>query len=357
MPRTSQDYYEILGVPRDASAEQIKRAFRKLALKWHPDRNKNNPAAEERFKAINEAYEVLSDPEKRAKYDKYGEHWRQAEAYEAAGIDPNAGTRWWSGPGGAYRVYVHDVGPDGATSAQVEDFESLFDDVFGGLGGFGAFRTSTATPRRGEDLGGELYLTLSEALHGCRKTAQLQLDEPCGACGGTGHTGGRLCRTCSGRGAVLRHRQLDIKVPAGVRPGQKIRLSGQGAPGAAGSPPGDLLITIRLHPHPVFRVIGDDVELDLPVAPWELALGAEVDVPTLRGSVRVKLPPNSPNGRVLRLRGLGWPKKDGSRGNMLVRLVAAVPRAETVAQREAYERLARAFPRSVRSEWAQRARV
>ena len=338
-------HHGLLGVPRKATADEIKRAYRRFALKRHPDRNKDNPDAEQRFKQVNEAYEVLGDAATRAKYDKYGEHWRQADAYEAAGIDPNAGVRWSTGPGGSRRVYVHRGGEDGIGTDNTGGFGSFdgFGDLFGGM--FGGFRgqAGQSRPTRGEDVGGQLYLTLVEALRGCKKTVQLQGPSPCNECGGAGHANGQLCRTCGGTGEKLERTQLEVTGSAGVRPGSKIRLSGQGMSGTGGGQHGDLLVTIRLEPHPVFRVAGDNIELDLPVAPWELALGASVDVPTLDGTVTVQVPANSPNGRVIRLRGLGWPGKSGTKGNMLVRLVAAVPPATNERQREAYRGLSAAF--------------
>ncbi len=353
MSEHGQDYYDVLGVSRSASADEIKRAFRKAAMKWHPDRNPNDKDAERRFKEINEAYEVLGDPEKRTKYDKYGEHWKQADAYEAAGIDPNAGARYSTGPGGAYSV--HFGGADFDDLGGFGDIGSIFGDLFGG-----ARRRTGRTRRsaRGTDVTGELHLTLREALHGCSKTLQLQSPQVCSACQGAGHTNvGQVCRVCNGSGEQYERRQIEVKVPAGVHEGSRIRLSGQGTPGAAGGKRGDLLITIHLRPHPVFRVIGTDVEVDLPVAPWELALGAEVDVPTLDGVVSVRIPAGSPNGRVIRLRDLGWPKKTGEKGNMLVRLMAAVPPPRNDAQRQAYEAAAEAFAGSVRDAWRDRAVV
>lgn len=359
MPVTVTDYYDILGVSRTASADEIKRAYRRLALKWHPDRNKDDPEAEQRFKRLNEAYEVLRDPATRAKYDKYGEHWRQADAYEAAGIDPNAGVHWSTSPGGSQRVYVRRGRSDPAGATGFEDLEGFsdFEDLFGGMfGGYGR-RSKYARPQRGQDVAGELHLTLKEALHGCKKTVQLQVPEPCATCHGAGHAGGQVCRTCGGSGEVLERKQFEVAVPPGVRPGSKIRLGGQGLRGSAGGTHGDLLITLQFQPHPVFRVVGDDVELDLPVAPWELALGARVDVPTLDGTATVQVPAGSSNGRVIRLRGLGWPRKDGSKGNMLVRLVTAVPAVKNERQKRAYRELASAFGESVRREWEKRAKL
>ena len=258
MPATATDHYEILGVSRTATADEIKRAHRRLALKWHPDRNKDNPDAEERFKQVNEAYEVLGDATTRAKYDKYGEHWKQADAYEAAGIDPNAGVRWSTGPGGSQRVHVYRRGEDGVGTGDFEGFGDFdgFEELFGGMFGGVHGQSRRSRPARGEDVGGELYLTLAEALRGCKKTVQLQGSSPCSECAGAGHANGQLCRTCGGTGEKLERKQLEVSVPAGVRPGSKIRLNEQGTSGAGGGKHGDLLVTIRLQPHPVFRVAG-----------------------------------------------------------------------------------------------------
>jgi len=350
MATGTQDYYDILGVPKSASGEEIKRAYRKLAIKWHPDRNKGCKEAEERFKQINEAYEVLSDPSKRAKYDKYGEHWKEADAYEAAGIDPNAAYRWSTGPAGAYQTFAYGNKTD---FAGFEGIEDLFGSFFGGMR---SSRRHTA-PQRGEDVAGELHLTLAEAFHGCKRSVQLRLPSRCSACRGAGHRDGRLCNNCQGQGETLTTKRLDVTVPAGVHEGSKIRLRGQGTAGSAGGPSGDLLISIHLESHPVFRIVGTNVELDLPVAPWELALGGQVDVPTLTGSARVKIPAGSPNGRVIRLRGMGWPAGKGKKGNMLVRLVASVPGPINARQRQAYETMRDAFPKGVREEWQKRARL
>ena len=338
------DYYETLGVPRTATAEEIKRAYRRLAKKWHPDRNKGSKEAEERFKQVQEAYEVLSDPDKRAKYDKYGQNWEQAEAYEAAGVDPGAGFRWSSTPGGP-------------------DMGSQFGGRPRGFGGFvdlsdmlrGIFESDIGAPtaRRPirRDIKGDLALSLAEALHGCQKGVRLQTQDPCEQCHGAGHVGSQTCQTCQGRGGILRARELDIRVPPGVGEGTTIRLAGQGAGAGSAGPAGDLLITIHLKPHPVFRVVAYDIELDLPVAPWELTLGAKVDVPTLTGTATLTIPAGTPNGRVMRLSGLGWPKKDGSKGDLLVRLIAAVPTPQNDKQREAYQQLAEVFDADIRSEW------
>ncbi len=344
------DYYETLGLPRTATSDEIKQAYRKLAKKWHPDRNKGSKEAEERFKQVQEAYDVLSDPDKRAKYDKYGQNWEQAEAYEAAGVDPGAGFRWWSTSGS----------PDMSVSfgRGHRSFGGFADlsDIFRGFFEDDIRATAARRPVR-RDIKGDLALSLAEALRGCQKGVRLQRHEPCEQCHGTGQVGSQACQACQGRGGVLRARELDIRVPPGVREGTTIRLAGQGAATGHAGPAGDLLITIHLKPHPLFRVVGYDVELDLPVAPWELTLGAKVDVPTLRGTAALTIPPGTPNGRVMRLSGLGWPKKNGSNGDFLVRMLASVPTPQSDRQREAYERLAEAFGTDVRADWEEMAEL
>lgn len=364
MPAATQDYYELLGVSRSATPDDIKRAYRKQAIKHHPDRNKGNKQAEARFKQVNEAYQILSDPKRRSLYDKYGADWKQAEAAEKAGFNPDQG---WSGAGagagrgpyasgqgaGARDWHGHGGGMEGV---DLGDLESMFGGVFdrfrtgeGNEAGRGR-RRAAERPERGQDVQGEIWLTMSEAYHGTRKDISLQVQEPCPECGGTGRKGRRVCPTCQGAGAVIRTRKITVKVPAGVREGSKIRLAGQGSPGMAGSPAGDLFIMVRLQPHPVFTLKGDDLHVNLPVTPWELALGAKVDVPTATGLVEMTIPAGSKTGQTLRLRGQGWPMREGSRGDLYVHLTATVPPATNEAQRRAYEELARASDVDVRQE-------
>jgi curved DNA-binding protein len=347
MQTQAKDFYEVLGVSRSAKPEEIKRAYRKLAKKWHPDCNKGSKEAEERFKGIHQVYKVLSDAESRAKYDKYGEEWEKAEAHEAADAGPGSSFRWEDLPGGSRRVYTHTQGSSGFDTA--DPFADVIGDLFGHMRGPGSGRT------RGADVAGELHLTLQEALHGCKKSLQVRLPEACGACHGSGHSGPQLCGRCQGGGEVLQARKLEVTVPPGVMEGSKIRLRGQGAKGSAGKRAGDLMISIRLESHPIFRLTSCNVELDLPLAPWELALGAEVEVPTLTGTVKLKVPEGSSNGRILRLRGLGWPRKEKTKGDLLVRVTAVVPAPEDETQKEAYRSLAGAFGRSVRAEWQAKA--
>jgi curved DNA-binding protein len=292
-----QDYYETLEVPRTASAEDIRRAYRRLARKYHPDVNKE-PGAEDRFKQISEAYEVLRDEEKRARYDQLGANWK-------AGQDVSGASGFGSADGfGDVRV---DFGGG--------DFSDFFEGLFGqrggrrttgaGFGGFDGFSM------RGGNQEAVLELTLEEAAAGGKRRISL----------GDG-------------------RDFEVEIPRGVRDGQRIRLAGQGSAGPGGGPSGDLFLRVRVKPHPRFRVEGRDLYVDLPVAPWEAALGAEVPVPTLSGSVRLKVPHGSSTGRRLRLRGQGLPSPDGSAGDLYAVLAVHVPKRLTKNERELFEQLA-----------------
>jgi curved DNA-binding protein len=297
MPVASQDYYEALGVPRDASADDIRRAYRNLARRLHPDVNKE-PGAEDRFKAISEAYEVLRDPEKRARYDRLGANWRAGPQPPGGGSAENGFDR-----GSGFRDVRVDVGSGG--------FGDIFDDLFGGRtgragrGGFEGFSF------RGGDQEAELELTLEEAAAGGRR--QLSLGDG---------------------------REFEVEIPPGARDGQRIRLSGQGSPGAGGGESGDLFLRVRLKPHPRFRVHGRDLYVDLAVSPWEAALGADVSVPTLDGSARVKVPAGSSSGRRLRLRGQGLPGGGGSAGDLYAVVMIHVPKKLTRRERELFKQLA-----------------
>ena len=293
MSVTSEDYYEALGVPRDASAEDIRRAYRSLARRYHPDVNKE-PGAEDRFKEISEAYEVLRDPEKRERYDRFG-----------ARSDPGAG--------GAGGFGGFDGGEDfGGVSFDVGggDFSDLFDQLFSRRGA-GRGSSSEGFSMRGGDLEAVLDLALTEAA-----------------------AGGRRWLSIDGR-------SVEVDIPRGVRDGQLIRIPGQGAPGTGGGPPGDLILRIRLRPHPDFRVEGGDLYTDLPVAPWEAALGAEVPVPTLDGTARVKVPAGSSCGRRLRLRGQGLPgNAQAPPGDLYAVVTIQVPKRLTKRERELFHQLA-----------------
>ena len=288
-----KDYYDILGVKPDASEAEIKAAYRKLARQYHPDKNKE-PGAEERFKAINEANEALRDPEKRRTYDQLrAGGYRGGEQFR-----PPPG---W-GQGGGFEF-------GGASDG---DFSDFFESLFGRAGG-GA--RGQARPRRGRDVQAQVQIDLQTAFDGGRTRLAL-------------HDGGN-------------ERVLEVKIPAGILPGQVIRLSGQGQPGAAGGPSGDLMLEVMIRDDPRFKLEGRNVSHVLPLAPWEAALGATVPVPTLAGAVDLRIPAGSQSGRKLRLKGRGLPGSPA--GDQLVELSIRTPAAESDAQREAYEALHKQF--------------
>ena len=319
-----KDYYRILGVDRNADDKTIKSAYRKLARKYHPDVNKGQDA---RFKEINEAYEVLSDPDKRRRYDTLGPDWQRYD-------QPGAGAQ----PGGFNVEY-------GEGRDFSEFFRTIFGDLGGGsgggrggledlLGGYGRGRRA----RRGEDIQAAVEISLEEAFNGTRKSFALELEEPCATCQGSGNVGGKPCTTCHGTGWQGARRDVDVRIPAGVRTGQKVRVSGEGGGGSAGR--GDLYLVVSVAPHPQFERKGDDLHLTLPITAPEAALGATIEVPTLRGKVSMKVPPSTSSGRTFRLPGYGMPRvKGGGAGDELVTVKIMMPAELTAAELELYERL------------------
>jgi len=332
----SKDYYRVLGVKRDASEDQIKQAYRKLARKFHPDLNPGDKTAEEQFKQLQEAYEVLSAAENRKLYDQYGENWRAVKA--GAGAPPPG----WEGAGRSTQGARADSGGFDFGDFDFSNFRTgtqgfdIFEEMFGGAGRGQSRRTG-----RGADVEAELQLSLEEAHRGGRRTLQMQVAEVCPTCNGTGLKDGKTCETCRGAGQVLKPKTIEVNIPAAARDGSTIRLAGQGGAGSNGSEPGDLYLHIRLQPHPLFTVKGDDLEVTLPIAPWEAVLGAKVEAPTIEGKVELTIPSGAKNGQRLRLRGQGLNKRKGGRGDEYVRLKIEVPKEVTDEERRLYEELKR----------------
>jgi curved DNA-binding protein len=324
-----KDYYKILGVSRTASADEIKKAYRRLAREHHPDRSRKTgyPGAEDRIKEINEAYEVLKDPDKRRKYDQLGANWENLSGSRGGGSsrsDPFAGFQ--AGTQGRQGPEFHFSGTG---------FSDFFEQFFGGGDPFKAGPTGsghsgtgtwgTASPgysRAGEDFEGSLMVTLEEALSGATRPVQLQVAH---------HATSRV-----------ENRHFKVRVPSGVRDGQRLRVPGKGGPGFGGGQAGDLFLKVHYAPHPDFRVRGKHLYHDLDLAPWEAVLGARVRIPTLEGSVQLTIPPGTPAGRHLRLRGRGLPEgPNGPRGDLHAVVRITVPETVSSKERDAWERLAR----------------
>lgn len=320
-----KDYYEILGVPRSASKEEIQKAYRKLARKYHPDVSKEADA-EAKFKELSEAYEVLKDPEKRKKYDRFGSAWKQARqtgqpppGWEGIHFD------FGGGPGGGGGFRFEGAGPGFGGSGFSDFFEMLFGQ--GGMGGgrrgagfgggrAGGFRPAGEGPSmKGQDQEAPLTLTLEEAARGGKR--EISLSDP-----RTGES-----------------KTLSVTIPPGVKPGGRIRLAGQGAPGPAGGPPGDLFLKVDVTPHPKLRLEGSHLHTTVPIAPCEAALGGRATVPTLNGTVQVKIPPGTSSGRRIRLRGKGFPGRKGAAGDLFAEFRIVVPEELSEKERKLYEDL------------------
>ncbi len=337
-----RDYYEVLGVNRDADEEAVKRAYRKLAMKHHPDRNQGNSESEAKFKEAKEAYEVLSDDQKRAAYDRFGH----------AGVDPSAGAGGFRGGG-------------------FENFSDAFGDIFSDIFGGGRQRS---TVFRGADLRYNLEVTLEQAARGTETKIRIPTAEPCETCSGTGakpgtepatcptcqghgqvrmqqgffsiqqtcprcHGSGKYipdpCKTCSGAGRVKAHKTLSVRIPAGVDEGDRIRLAGEGEAGVNGGPPGDLYVQLHVKPHAVFTREHDDLHCEMPVSFVTAALGGEIEIPTLDSSAKIKIPAETQSGKVFRLRGKGIKGvRSTSHGDLFCHVVVETPVNLTARQKE-----------------------
>lgn len=361
MPEAKKDYYEILGVPRDADAETIKKAYRKLAIQYHPDKNPGNVAAEEKFKQISEAYEVLSDPEKRRRYDQFG--------HSAFGPAGGAGAGGYGGGFGgidleeALRTFMSAMGGGG----------SIFDDFFG------AEETRRGGRAAGADLRYDLEIDFEEAVLGAQRELTLpmmvecpdcggsgaapgsgretcrqcrgrgvivsqqgfiQFRQTCPNCGGSGQVTSRPCRTCRGEGRVRERRTLQLKIPPGVETGSRLRLAGKGEAGHNGGPPGDLYVVLHVRPHELFERRDQDIFCEVPVPFAVAALGGEVEVPTIQGPAKLRIPAGTQSGSVFRLRGRGVvDPRSGLHGDHHVRVVIEAPERLSSRQRRAIEEL------------------
>src|SRR5579875_2496298 len=324
-----KDYYKILGVSKSASADDIKKAFRKLARKYHPDVNPGDKKAEEKFKEINEAYEVLSDPDKRRKYDTLGPNWQ-----EQFGFSPGASRRTYT-----YRSSPADFDSNGSFS---DFFEALF-----GRSGAGAARpggTRADFRRRvGDNIEQPVEVTLAEAYIGATRTFNIQSTEVCPLCRGTGEIGGKPCANCGAQGMIARNKRIQVKIPAGVDNGSKIRVAGEGQPGIGGGPRGDLYLTISVKPDPVYERKGDDLYMDIEVDLLTAMLGGEVPVPLPDSrKLILTIPAETQNGRLFRLSGKGMPRLRGEgNGTLYARVKVVLPMHLTSEERGLFEKLAR----------------
>ena len=328
-----KDYYKILGVSKTASEDEIRKSFRKLARQYHPDVAGNKAGAEDKFKEINEAYEVLSDPEKRRKYDQLGPNWKQA-----GGFQPPPG---WGGSGRA-RGRAQGM-PD--FEFEGTGFSDFFEQLFGrtnagGRGGRTGGFSQEDFAQPGEDVEADIMVTLEEAATGGIRSISLRRQTPCPQCRGAGNINGGTCPQCHGAGTIEKTDTHKVKIPAGIREGQSLRVSGQGEPGSGGARAGDLYLRVRFAKHPDFSVVGSDLHYDLGLAPWEAVLGTSVSVPTLDGEVNIKIPPGTSSGAKLRVRGRGLKGKDVS-GDLIVNTRIEVPKTTSPAERGLWEQLSR----------------
>jgi molecular chaperone DnaJ/curved DNA-binding protein len=344
----SKDYYKILEVPRTATEQEIKTSYRRMARLYHPDVNPNNKQAEERFKEIGEAYEVLGNAEKRKKYDQWGVDW---EKYDKVGSNyGNAG--WGTGTNSGYNT--RDSG-----------FGDYFDQIFGGNRqnnrtgrtgtsntysnpgqntnpNFNYGRNTAPRPQRGEDREQSIDLSLEETYNGTLRQLQIQTSEMCNICNGNGIRNGQRCANCSGLGVMPRAKRLEVRVPAGIEEGSKIRVAGEGGAGIGNGPRGDLFLKVHLQPHPLFERQGNDLYITLTVPLYTALLGGELEVPSLKGGkFMLKVPADTPNNKLFRLSGLGMPilNQPANRGDMYVKVMVVLPTNLSTEERELFRQL------------------
>ncbi len=362
-----KDYYQILGVPRTATEKEIRTAYRKLARQYHPDLNPGDSSAEERFKEVNEAHEVLTDSDKRKLYDKFGEDWQRyrdagytgdenfappgagGRSGRSSSFDPNDFSRWATNQGDGGSEYTF-YGADESDSSHSDFFETLFGSRggsrFGGFDFGGGFGTRTqpraARSRRGEDAEVPVEISFEESFRGTTRQIQLQVNEECPTCHGLGEVRGQICPTCDGAGTVRRTKTLEVSIPAGIASGKRVRMAGQGGPGINGGEAGDVSLVITVRPDPRFERDGDNLKTEVDVPVTTAVLGGEVEVNTPTGRVALTIPAETQNGRSFRLRGQGMPKlrgKPGERGDLTARARVVVPTRLSERERELYEEL------------------
>jgi curved DNA-binding protein len=338
-----KDYYQSLGVPRNASEADIKKAFRKLAREFHPDVAKNKKQAEEKFKEINEAYEVLGDPTKRKKYDELGANWNSGADFRTPpGWESSGGGRRTTarGPGG--QEYEFQFGGTG--------FSDFFEQLFGSAGARGGaspfgrpggFAEEDLAAERGRDVEGDIMVKLDEAMRGSVRAVSVRHGVPCGQCGGTGQRARHVCNVCGGSGQVLKTETHQVKIPPGVTEGQRLRVAGRGEFGAGGGAAGDLYLRVRMAKHPDFEVDAHNLIYEAELAPWEAVLGASISVPTLNGRVNIRIPPGTQSGQKLRVRGRGLPDRAGGGGDLIVVTRVEVPAQVSEEERKLWEQLAK----------------
>ncbi len=323
-----QDYYQILGVGKSASEKDLKQAFRKLARKYHPDVNPGNAKAEASFKQINEAYEVLSDKDKRQKYDTYGDQWQHADQFRQAGAR--------GGPFGGFNFRQGGGGQD-------FNFESAdLGDIFGSLGGiFGGGRQRQPRPRRGQDFDYRAQVTLEEAYHGGQRTISLNTRDVCPTCHGSGRLQNQACAICGGSGSAPVSKRIEVKIPAGVDNGSRVRVKGKGGPGEASGPSGDLFLVVNISAHKQFQRQGDDLTVEVPVPLSVAVLGGEIDVPTLKGKLALKIPAETQNGKVFKLSRQGMPHLSPrtGHGDLRARVSVTLPTGLSENEKELFTKL------------------
>lgn len=321
----SKDYYSILKIKRDASGREIKQAYRKLARKHHPDVNPGDESAEARFKQINEAYEVLSDKKKRQKYDHFGDQWQQADQFAQTGQQQ---TPFWnsSQDGGAQGFHFKEA-----------DLGNLFGDLFRS-----GTKSGRARPRHGRNIDYPLVVTLGEAYHGTKRTIALQSEQSCSSCQGIGRIQNMPCSVCRGSGTIATVKHLEVKIPPGVREKSRVRIAGEGKPGYAGGAGGDLYLVVSVKPHRRFKRRGDNLYEEVAVPLTVAVLGGEVQVPTLKGKLALKVPPETQNGRAFRLAGQGMPHLGNTTyGDLLAKVSVILPTKLSEEEKKLFERLSK----------------